>query len=587
MRNFKSLLAASALFVFSGLYAADPMPYVLDMVHNNPGEAPFETKYNDPHFLKSQGFTGTVPHWHINCAVNYSGLKRKARQSREEREWIAAKAEEIGEKLKACHEAGIAAYPFTDFLVFPKSIWDTYGKDIEGTGKVEGTGGSDERARKPNLRSRVTQELLRAQIDAIFTTFPSLDGLTLRFGETYLHDTPYHLGGSPIAKGDDGIKDHILLLEILRDEVCVKRNKKLFYRTWDFGYNFHNNPDYYLKVTESVEPHPNLIFSIKYPQDDFQRMSPFNPSIGAGRHAQIVECQSRMEGYGKGAHPYYTAKGVIEGFPENKYEIEFGRHRFTGNPAPAGAPSGLRDVLGSGCLQGVVTWSHGGGWQGPYITHEIWTDLNTYVMSHWAQNPGRSEEELFYEFAGALGLSGRDADIFRNIALLSVEGVRKGQCNSFTFNNVWWARDEFFSAAANNRVLKDIVEHGLQAKVLAEKAEASAIWRQIEALSRQLDCKDADLLEAVKVSCSYGRIKYELIERMWQLMIMDCDRSKPLDKKRLGEVLSAYDGLWKEWRELKESSRWCATLYTDLAYRNKREGSIGELAEKMRALLDE
>ena len=33
-------------------------------------------------------------------------------------------------------------------------------------------------------------------------TFPELDGLMLRFGETYLHDTPYHLGNSPLRRGE-------------------------------------------------------------------------------------------------------------------------------------------------------------------------------------------------------------------------------------------------------------------------------------------------------------------------------------------------------------------------------------------------
>ena len=588
MQNWKFL--AAAMFALCGdvfsLAAADPAPFVLDMVHNNPGEKPFDTKYNDPEFLKSQGFTGTVPHWHINCAVNYDSFKRRIPQSAQEREWIAEKAREISRKLDECHAAGIAVYPFTDFVVFPKSVWDKYGKEIEGVGKVEGTGGSDARARKPNLNSKLTQELLRAQIDAIFTTFPSLDGLTLRFGETYLHDTPFHMGGSPITKGDAGIDDHVLLLNILRDEVCVKRDKKLFYRTWDSGYNFHNNPDYYKRVTDRVEPHPNLIFSIKYPQDDFQRMSPFNPALGLGKHRQIVECQSRMEGYGKGAHPYYTAKGVIEGFPETKYEIEFGKHRFTGNLTPKDAPRGLRDILDRNLFAGVVTWSHGGGWQGPYITHEIWTDLNTSVMARWARNTDLTEEEAFMQFADSIGFTGMNADIFRNIALLTEEGVRKGQCNSYTFNNVWWARDEFFSAAANAKVIKEILDRGLQSKVLAEKAEASAIWSQIEALSRQLDCKDADLLEAVQVSCSYGRIKYHLIERMWQMMLINAEieRGKPLDREKLQEILASYDALWHEWAQLKESSWWCATLYTDMAYRNKREGSIGELADHLRAI---
>ena len=190
------------------------------------------------------------------------------------------------------------------------------------------------------------------------------------------------------------------------------------------------------------------------------------------------------------------------------------------------------------------------------------------------------------QFADSIGFTGMNADIFRNIALLTEEGVRKGQCNSYTFNNVWWARDEFFSAAANAKVIKEILDRGLQSKVLAEKAEASAIWSQIESLSRQLDCKDADLLEAVQVSCSYGRIKYHLIERMWQMMLLNAEieRGKPLDREKLQEILASYDALWHEWAQLKESSRWCATLYTDMAYRNKREGSIGELADHLRAI---
>jgi hypothetical protein len=88
------------------------------------------------------------------------------------------------------------------FIVFPESIWKKYGREITGAGKVEGTGGEDGRARKPDMQSKRTQELLRAQIAGIFDRFPQLDGLVLRFGETYLHDTPYHRGGGPIRGGE-------------------------------------------------------------------------------------------------------------------------------------------------------------------------------------------------------------------------------------------------------------------------------------------------------------------------------------------------------------------------------------------------
>jgi len=561
----------------------------MDGVHNNPGEKPFETKYNDPAFLKSEGFNGMTPHWYINCLITYDNYEKNIiPKNSEARKWIETKAAEIDKKIAECKKAGIKVYPFTDFIVFPSIIWEKYGDSIKRTNKGVGSvmGGKGE-AMIPDIQRKTTQDLLRAQIAGIFERFPQLDGLVLRFGETYLFDTPFHKGGSPIRDGQDGIKDHILFINILRDEICVKRNKKLFYRTWDFGYNFHNNPEYYLSVTNAIEPHPNLIFSIKYQQDDFLRMTPFNPTLGIGKHRQIVESQSCMEAYGKGAHPYYSAYGVINGWPETKYEIKDGR--FTGNLNNPDNPRGIKDVLNKHLLCGINTWSNGGGWQGPYITNEIWADLNTYVVSHWAQNPNRYEEEIFYEYAANLKITGMQADIFRQIALLSIEGVRKGQCNSFTINNKWWSRDEFFSVSDNKNVLDQIVKENMQSKVLAEKAEASAIWRQIEALSNELSINDYITQEAIRVSCTYGRIKYELIEQMWILMIEDANAgiSGKLNVTIVNDVIERYDELWKEWKNLKKTSGQCATLYTDLAFRNQKSGSIGELVEKLRRKIKE
>lgn len=563
---------------------AQSLEFIMDMVHNNPGEKPFETKYNDPKFLKSEGFNGITPHWSVNCAITYDNYKKGAISKKsDEYKWITNKAASIDVKLAECKKAGLKVYPFTDFIVFPASIWKLYGDSIKlpGNGVGSSIGGKGE-AMIPDIRRKMTQDLLRAQVAGLFERFPQLDGVVLRFGETYLFDTPFHQGGSPIRSGKEGIQDHITFINILRDEICVKRNKKLFYRTWDWGYNFHDNPEYYLAVTNAIEPHPNLIFSIKYQQGDFLRMTPFNPTLGIGKHRQIVESQSRMEVYGKGAHPYYSAYGVINGWPETKYEIIDGH--FTGKINDPANPRGVKDILNKNLLCGVNTWSNGGGWQGPYITNEIWTDLNTYVVSHWAQNTNRTEEEIFYEFASKLGITGMQADIFRQIALLSIEGVRKGQCNSFTINNKWWARDEFFSAYENNEVIKHILKENLQSQVLAEKAEASAIWRQIEALSNELTVKDSTLQEAIRVSSTYGRIKYELIEQMWILMIEDANsaNSGQFNKDIVSRSIQRYDELWTEWKILKKSSRQCATLYTDMAFRNNKIGSIGELVERLR-----
>ena len=580
-RNIFILLLVLAIPVIA---QAQSLQYVMDMVYNNPGEKPFDLKYNDPAFLKSEGYNATTPPWHINCLITYDNLKKNiVPKGSDARKWIETHAAEIDKKLDACNKAGIKVYPFTDFLVLPKFIWEKYGDSLRMKSKVEKKeevrGGESKIT--PDINRPLTQKILRAQIAGIFDRFPQLDGIMLRFGETYLHDTPFHSGSSPVRT----IQDHIVFLNILREEICVKRNKKLFYRTWDFGYQFHNNAEFYLAVTNAIEPHPNLIFSIKYTQNDFLRMSNFNPALGKGKHQQIVEAQSAMEAYGKGSHPYYTAGSVINGFPESRYKIDFYSAKRTDNFVPEGSFRGVKDLLSTGLLKGIWTWSSGGGWQGPYLKSTVWKDLNSYVMSHWAQNTSRTEEELCYEYAKTIGLEGFNADIFRKIALLSVEAVRKGQCSDYTSNNLWWARDNFFSAVYNKNSLKSIIKEDLITRVLAEKTEAVAMWLQIEALSKQFDLKDKDLEEALQVSCTYGRIKYQLTEQMWYLMIQNelKNQSKPFDKEGIQQSINRYDALWAEWHELAKSP-WCATLYKDTQFLDERKGSIGELVDAMRKL---
>jgi len=191
-----ALLSASTGTFAQNSY--EPMPYIIDMVHNNPGEKPYVTKYTSPSFLKLQGFNSSVTHWHINCAITYDNFKKGVVPANsEERKWIENHANAIEKKLKEFEDDSVNIYPFTDFLVFPKSIWDKYGDELRGD--VSATNKTPEN--KPNIQSKITQKLLRAQIEGIFERFPGLDGITLRFGETYLHDTPFHLGNSPIRIG--------------------------------------------------------------------------------------------------------------------------------------------------------------------------------------------------------------------------------------------------------------------------------------------------------------------------------------------------------------------------------------------------
>jgi hypothetical protein len=546
------------------------LPYVLDMVHNNPGEAPTHSIYTDPDFVKSRGYNGMVPQWYINCAITYDNFEPGiVPAGSDERKWIEERAASIDEKLKACDEAGMNVYAFTDIFVAPQSLWQKYGKEMgQQETNLHGYGGAVKNVRKPNIQNEIIQKLVKAQLEGIFERFPSLDGLVLRFGETYLHDTPFHMGGKPVRQGDEGIKDHVTLLNILREELCVKRNKKLFYRTWDFGW-FHTEPEVYLAITDQVEPHENLVFSIKHTKGDFLRTFPFNPTLGIGKHAQIVEVQCQREYEGKGAHPNYIAEAVIHGFEE--YEVSNGL-------------KSLNDLKSAPNFKGVWTWSRGGGWKGPYITNELWCDLNAFVLSQWAQDTSKTETDIFDEFATLMGLSSGDAVAFRKIAMLSNRGVLLGRSSKLTHINPWWIRDQFMGGLTNpefnahtdeawgktNKEFQEIVEKGLVDAILNEKAQAVAIWKEIETLSGQLSSGDETFRDYVRVSCTYGRIKYEIIQQAWIIMLkgLEGDKNGQYEKEEMGRAYSTYTSLWEEFKTLKTVQPQCASLYLPYGFNN-------------------
>jgi len=541
-----------------------PARFLIDSAPKNPGEPPQATAFRDPHHLAAWGYNGQIVLTEVDACETFDAVAPGVLAAGSDaRTWIEDEAREVEREAAAAHATRINAYGYMQFIMLPKTVVARFKDEV-----------CDEHGRI-DLQRPMTQRLLRAQVSELFDRCPDLDGIVVRTGEMYLHDTPYHAASAveneKLAQGNTAIlrgpEDHITLLKILRGEVCVKRGKMLFYRTWDFGNNFHVNPDYYLKVTDAIEPHPNLIFSIKHQAGDFLRMTPFNPTLGIGRHRQIVEVQCQREAYGKGAHPFYIGDGVINGWEEYAQLMK------------PGQPRGLRDIVGSPNFAGLWTWSRGGGWEGPYITNELWCALNAYVIAKYMEDPKRSEEEIFNEFAAQqLHLTGDDAAKFRELNLLSAAAVLRGQCSLTKPVNLWWARDDFMAALK----LDVFVTNNLVAEALAEKAEAVADWKRIEVLAHEIHFADPQTQAFVETSCAYGRIKYSIFEQGWTILLYGQmgDRSGHHDCDRLSSAIARYDDLWKEWRALKEAHPECPTLYKDLAFQDKP--GLGAAVDKYR-----
>ncbi|MBU2997974.1 hypothetical protein KO500_16145 [Cellulophaga baltica] len=519
------LLFFSFFFAFAlRLLAQNSEPLILDMVHHNPGEAPYKTKYNDPAVIKEMGYNGKVYFLFESpaLAINWESVDKDILpKGTEDRKWVDEKAAQIKKMHAACKAEDMAIYAMSDLVLFPKRLIEKY--------KIEDTFG--------NPNDELTKKLVRAQINEMFEQFPDLDGLVVRIGETYLHDAPYHKGA--IDDKTNPEKTIIPLINILKEEICEKRDKQLIFRTWGA---FDTNMDDYLAVSEGVEPHKNLIISIKHCEGDFHRANNFSKVIGKGRHKQIIEVQSAREYEGKGAYPNYIANGVINGFEEHAR-------------MPEEQINSIQEFVDTKpeLYAGVWTWSRGGGWEGPYIKDELWCDLNSWVMAQWGQNTDKSEEFIFNRYATErLHLKDDDVTKFRKLCLLSAEAVVRGRNSTYRDMNPWWTRDQ---GIAWPMVVKGELE---QKRNLVQKDESIAKWKQIVKLAKSIDWDSEETKNHAIGSAEYGLKLYKIYRTLVYMKYAD-DNGNTKDVKKW---IKAYDKAWADYNKLAEKYSTIATLYT-------------------------
>jgi hypothetical protein len=532
----------------------DKLKFIMDMVHHNPGEAHFETKFHHPEVLKEMGYNAQV-FKHINCAVNFEALDSGLfPQGSTEREWMDQLAAGITEQNRKAKEEGLEVYYHVDLFVLPVKLVEQYKDSLCYPG-----------TRRISVEQDFTLSLHKVLLDEIFTRFPEVDGLIIRVGETYLYDSPYHMGNNPIRKAQYDTPDedveleaqrYVRLIDFLKEEVCVRHDKTLIFRTWDcYPDKFHADLDYYLRVSNRIEPHPKLVFSIKHTALDFWRRVKFNPCITEGRHQQIIEVQCQREYEGKGAYPNYIMDGVINGFAENKLSI------------------GLSHVKGHPLVKGIYTWTRGGGWYGPYIGNELWCGLHASIIAGYAST-GRKEEELFREYAQEqLGLSEGDAELFRSLCLLSSQAVLKGRyCEAFdrslkesVMPTALWMRDDRLGGMSQlQEVFAYLADHGLTDEALAEKREAVELWTRIRELSQQLSSGSDETLSFIQLSSEYGLRLFKVVHEVWSVLLAGYmgERTGQMDWSQMEEHLTRYEAAWANYLALGAETG-CPSLYTD------------------------
>ncbi|MBQ5320851.1 MAG: hypothetical protein J6K88_02135 [Oscillospiraceae bacterium] len=521
------------------------MKYIMSMVHHNPGEAPFESIFNDAENLSAYGYNAQV-FKHINTVITFDklGLDLFPKGS-EDRKWLDSFTQSLVGEMKQAKAAGKEVYYHIDLFVLPKKLVEAYkGEILDENGKI-------------SLEKEMTLELHRVLIDEVFSRFPEIDGFIIRVGETYLHDTPYHIGNGAVIYGDKEKEkaQFIRLIEFLKEEVSIKWGKKLFFRTWDcFPDRFHADLNYYLDITDKIEPHENLYFSIKYVALDFWRRVKWNECLCKGKHKQIIEVQCQREYEGKGAYPMYVMSDVINGDKYLKKVV------------------GLKDVIDNPLIDGIYAWPRGGGWLGPRIKNEFWCRLNTYVLGKYAENPSRTEEEIFSEFCREdLKLSKKDTELFREMCLTANEAILRSRyieeydktLNESFMPSGNWMRDECLGGMDQlGEAFEVLYENNSIDAAVKEKEYGLSLWKKVKEISEKIDFSNSLDGEFIKITAEYAVKLFTITVIGWKLMAEGFIYTKTgkADKKLFEELLMEFDRAVEEYRKLSENPI-CPSLY--------------------------
>ena len=521
------------------------MKYIMSMVHHNPGEPPFESIFNDAENLSAYGYNAQV-FKHINTVITFDklGLDLFPKGS-EDRLWLDSFTQSLVEEMKQAKAAGKEVYYHIDLFVLPKKLVEAYKDEIlDEDGKI-------------SLDKEKTLELHRVLIDEVFSRFPEIDGFIIRVGETYLHDTPYHIGNGAVKYGEKEKEkaQFVKLIEFLKEEVSIKHQKKLFFRTWDcFPDRFHADREYYLDIVNKIEPHENLYFSIKYVALDFWRRVKWNECLETGNHKQIIEVQCQREYEGKGAYPMYVMSDVING------DKHLSKVR------------GLKDVASNPQIQGIYAWPRGGGWLGPRIKNEFWCRLNTYVLGKYAENPDKTEEEIFYEFCkNDMGLSEKDGALFREMCLTANEAILRSRYieeYDKTLNESFmpagnWMRDECLGGMDQlGEAFEVLYRGGSIDAAIKEKEEGLRLWKKVRKIAEEIDFSTTPDGEFIKITTEYAVKLFTITVIGWKLMSEGFvySKTRKVDKAYFETLLNEFDKAVADYRLLSENPV-CPSLY--------------------------
>ena len=139
--------------------------FVIDMVHHNPGEPPFDTAFTDANVLSSLGCNGQC-FKHINAVIDFNDFEGVAAPSEEESKWLEEMTGQIMGEIRKAKRAGLNVFYHVDLIILPQRVIEAFKSDI-----------CDPESGKILFSKPITQEVHRHLFAKIFAKFPEVDGI--------------------------------------------------------------------------------------------------------------------------------------------------------------------------------------------------------------------------------------------------------------------------------------------------------------------------------------------------------------------------------------------------------------------------
>jgi len=452
--------------------------YRIASVLDDPRFPPFATQFTDPELLLKLGYNGVIVERAVAEVVTLDrydpGLYPKGSH---QREMALARRDYVRERIEQAKQHHLMVFLQGDMVTVPVAACDKYGDAILHEDGI-------------CIAKPKTRELLQAMFDEVLELFPQVDGVVVRAGENTASTTGYLYGVKPVNGTCPECRDmedaqKLATLVGTLAEIIVGRHHKIYaQRTWGYYVSWHTVPEEYLAATDSLTPRPGLYFSMKHTETDYWRYNRINPTIGIGKHPQMVEFQCSREYEGKGAFPLYCGRL----FSEGGTEIE-----------PYG---GVTCIYDKG-VRAVWTWLGGAGLKGPYLKREDWVELNAYALARLLWEPDADPYAIAREWCQLKFNLNPDSPIldrFEAVCRKSEEAVLKARyCRAMVelgkpyqippvkYLYGWapggaWFRDAYFLTKGLRGSYKFLSTKGGQEAVeaaLREKEEARQVYKSL------------------------------------------------------------------------------------------------------------